>query len=136
MNKEKFLGIIQQQGSLESAEQSERVAHAALLTLSESLYGYEAQNIALYLPEELRGSLRRSAENKRLDREVFLERFSDRAGLSPEHSMQAVRAVFAALREALPSQEVENLQAQIPNDYSHFIQFTGESAIEKGSHTG
>ena len=132
MENKEFTEIVREQGGLESRQESERVTRAALLTLSESLFGYEAQNLALYLPEDLRGTLRRSAENRRLDLEVFLERFAERAALSPEQSVLAIQAVFTALKEALPAQEIENLVKQLPDDYAPLLQPPSQPRTPKG----
>lgn len=70
------------------------------------------------LPEELHAplerGLERSREAVRMSLDEFVARVAEREGVTMEGALEHARAVFATLREALPSKEFSDLLSELP----------------------
>jgi uncharacterized protein (DUF2267 family) len=92
---------------------------ATLQTLGERLTRGEAGDLASQLPKPLKEVLTASstpaAEAFGLDE--FIRRVSERTGVEVEEATDAVRAVFAALREAVTGGEFSGVMSQLPSEF-------------------
>jgi uncharacterized protein (DUF2267 family) len=116
MQYDEFLDQVQERANLDS-KQAEAAVKATLLTLSERLFGYEAQNLAQQLPEELRTYLRLSAEKNPFDLEEFYQRVAFLTEADQDQARRQARAVISVLKDAVEPQEIENLRDELPEEY-------------------
>ena len=97
-------------------------AEAVLETLAERIAGGEVDDIAEYLPPELRPVLERGQERsggkaRRMSLDEFVHRIEEREGMTYEQALDHARAVFATLREVIPDKEFSDLLRQLPRAY-------------------
>ncbi|MCL6473226.1 MAG: DUF2267 domain-containing protein [Firmicutes bacterium] len=125
MDKQEFLNIIKTQTSLDEKE-AERLARAVLLTLNSQLSRLERADIHGVLPKDLdtlfHGSWLQTLMSglqslREFDKEEFVEQVRERADLSTtDEAANIIRIVFSALKEAIPQQEVEHINRDLPDD--------------------
>jgi uncharacterized protein (DUF2267 family) len=105
---------------------SERAIEATLRTLSERISGGEAQDIAAFLPQEVRPWLTSAPEPAEpFDREELIRRVADRERVDPSVAEDHVRAVFQALGFAVAPGELRDMAAQLPRDYEDLLVAAG-----------
>jgi uncharacterized protein (DUF2267 family) len=99
-------------------DQAERAVSATLETLAERISGGEARDLAEQLPPELQDMVDKTADNgpKALSAEEFLQRVQAREHVPIGKAREHVRAVFAALRQTVSSEEIADLAAQLPRE--------------------
>jgi uncharacterized protein (DUF2267 family) len=118
---ETFIKRVSRRAALEPTD-AHRATEAVLETLAERIAGGEAEDLAEELPEGLRPALERGKERtrgkaQRMSLDEFIERVSEREGVSYEEALDHARAVFATLREAVSDKEVSDLVAELPRGY-------------------
>ncbi|MCW2997764.1 MAG: hypothetical protein JWN65_1313 [Solirubrobacterales bacterium] len=104
-------------------EDARLATEAVLEALGERIAKGEADDIARYLPVELRFPLLRGAEAhggkaRRMKLEEFLERIAAIEGVTVDQAREHTTGVFRALREALPLDEFLDLTAELPVEYA------------------
>jgi uncharacterized protein (DUF2267 family) len=105
-------------------EDAERVAAATLQTLAERITGGEAEDLAAQLPQELKPHLTGVREEaEQFDVDIFVARVADRAGTDPDQALAHVGAVFATLREAVTSGELDDIASQLPDGLRDLVGF-------------
>jgi uncharacterized protein (DUF2267 family) len=105
-----------------SREAAQDLTAATLRTLAERITRGEAEDLAAQLPSELQGYLTKPQEPaERFDLEEFIRRVSERTGRDPDEVLVHMGAVFATLREAVTSGELEDIRAQLPEDLRGLI---------------
>jgi uncharacterized protein (DUF2267 family) len=119
---ETFLAKVAEQMRISEAA-ARRVAEAVLETLAERISGGEVDDLAARLPLELRPALERGRERSggrpaKLSLDRFLKRVGERLGIDPLLARPCVEAVFVALRETLPRDELLDVIAELPNEYA------------------
>jgi uncharacterized protein (DUF2267 family) len=100
-----------------------RATEAVLETLAERISHGEVEDLIADLPVELHEALRRGDANSngaatRFDLDEFVHRVAEREGVTRDEARDHARAVFAALREALPGKEFFDVTDQLPDDYA------------------
>lgn len=115
MEYDEFLSIVQRWTVVDRAT-AEQATRATLQTLAERLTPTRARSVAVQLPPELFASLYTTTDPEPLDVDEFLRRVADRTGVDLPTAERHVRAVFAALRRALPPDQRELLSAELPED--------------------
>jgi uncharacterized protein (DUF2267 family) len=120
-----FMTTVEQVAGI-AREEAERAVRATLETLAERITRGEADDIAAFLPKELRPLLTSApepAEGFGLDE--FLRRVAQRAGVDAETAREYARAVFTALGVAVAPGEVADMVAQLPKDYMPLLRAAG-----------
>ena len=120
-----FLEIIEQAAGT-TREEAEKAARATLQTLAERITLGEAEDIAAFLPKELRGvmtSVPEPAESFGLDE--FVGRVAEREHVDRDTAYARVRAVFEALAQAVAPGELGDMAAQLSKDYNPLLQAAG-----------
>jgi uncharacterized protein (DUF2267 family) len=99
-------------------EQAERAVTATLQTLGERLSGGEARDVAEHLPPELQDLVDQHADGgpRALSAREFVGRVQSRERVPVHQAREHVRAVFAALREAVPPAEIADLASELPRE--------------------
>jgi uncharacterized protein (DUF2267 family) len=103
-----------------------RAADAVLETLAERIAGGEVDDLIRRLPVELKEPLRRGRERSggratRMPLEDFLDRVSEREGVSLDEARDHTRAVLLTLREAVGEREFLDVTDQLPSDYESLL---------------
>jgi uncharacterized protein (DUF2267 family) len=103
-----------------------RATEAVLETLAERIAAGEVRDLMLWLSVELHEPLRRAMAESggvatRLPLDRFLNRVAEREGVELDQAAVHTRAVFAALREILPDQELRDITDQLPKDYDALL---------------
>ena len=115
MEYDELISIVRQWAVVDRAT-AEQAMCATLQTLAERLTPARARSVAVQLPPELFAWLYTTTDPEPLDVDAFVRRVADRAGVDLPTAERYVRAVFAALRRALPADERELLSAELPED--------------------
>jgi uncharacterized protein (DUF2267 family) len=103
-------------------EDAEALTAATLHTLAERISGGEAEDLAAQLPKELKEHLARPGEEAEpFGLDEFVRRVAQRAGTDPDQAFAHVGAVFATLREAVTSGELDDIAAQLPDELRGLI---------------
>jgi uncharacterized protein (DUF2267 family) len=120
MEYSEFLQITQSEAGGD-AEEAERAARAVLTTLGERLPRENADDLITRLPDEIRPWLRTERSAERFAVAEFLRRVAEREGVDTESAERDVRAVAAALREAVGNERYAGLMARLPPDYTTLL---------------
>jgi uncharacterized protein (DUF2267 family) len=105
-------------------EDAERVTAATLQTLAERITGGEAEDLAAQLPQELKPHLTGVMEEAEpFGVDIFVARVADRAGTDTDQAFAHVGAVFATLREAVTSGELDDIASQLPDGLRDLVGF-------------
>jgi uncharacterized protein (DUF2267 family) len=100
--------------------QAEAITRATLEVLANRLSGAEAENLAKFLPVPLGDWLHERTPDEQArpcSVRSFMRRVEDHAGVPEDLAVAGIRAVFAALREAVPDKEWHDLGGQLPGEY-------------------
>jgi uncharacterized protein (DUF2267 family) len=103
-------------------EQAGEVAAAVLEVLAERIAGGEADDLAQYLPEELRAALKRGkartrGKAQRMSLDEFVRRVAEREGVDDTQAFEHAGAVLQTLRDSVPDKEFSDLLHQLPRAY-------------------
>jgi uncharacterized protein (DUF2267 family) len=100
---------------------AERAIAATLETLAERIDRGEARHLAAHLPAELAPWIATHGGPQRFDVDEFLRRVAEREGVDAATAERDARAVFAALGQAVPPDELEDVAAQLPKDFAGLL---------------
>ena len=93
------------------------LTHATLATLAERISGDEARALATRLPGPMQDDLLPTEEQAEIfSFDEFVNRVAERCRRDPTASKDAVEAVLATLREALPPGEFDDILSQLTKD--------------------
>jgi uncharacterized protein (DUF2267 family) len=115
------------------ATQDEAVAatRATLSVLAKRLAGGEAGDLAAQLPEEVGRYLRQvEGPAERFELEEFFERVSSQEGTDLPVAVHHARAVVSVLRDAATEGEIEDVLAQLPDDYRPLFESGSEGEMD------
>lgn len=94
------------------------LTRATLSTLAERISGDETRALAAHLPGPPQDALLPTNEQaEEFSFDEFVKRVAERSRRDPASSEQAVEAVLATLREALPPGEFDCLLGHLPRDF-------------------
>ncbi|SCG70145.1 DUF2267 domain-containing protein [Micromonospora inositola] len=125
MNCADFLEAVGKRAGMPAAEAA-NVIRATLTTLTERISGGEAHDLAMQLPEEFRGYLRKEVDfAEQLDLVEFLSEVQARAGMDDQRAAEGARAVLTTLREAVSAEELEDLESELPKDIRQLLHPVG-----------
>ncbi len=124
MNKGEFIHRVQALSGIQERDRAEKATGAVLGTLCGRLTNEEATDLESQLPTGIddmcRGNVLQEIISKvsgpnRLEREAFVDRVRDRAGLQDEIQAEAVTlAVFRTLKDQITPGESEDVASQLP----------------------
>jgi uncharacterized protein (DUF2267 family) len=121
----RFLAMVAEHAGIRE-EGARRATEAVLETLAERIAAGEVRDLMQWLSVELHEPLRRAMAESggvatRLPLDRFLSRVAEREGVELDQAAVHTRAVFAALREILPDQELRDITDQLPKDYDALL---------------
>ena len=120
---EEFLSKVQDRIGPAGPDEARRTVTATLSTLSERINGGEAKDLAAQLPEELKEPIQRSGEEaERFSFEEFLRRVGEREGVNTDAARDHASAVITVLREAVTGGQLDDIRAQLPQEFASLFQ--------------
>jgi uncharacterized protein (DUF2267 family) len=106
----------------EARREAENAITATLETLNERITGGEARDLAAQLPKEIQPALRPKAEEAEgFSLEEFYRRAAEREGVDIETARIDASAVMRVLREAVTPGELDDVMAQLPEDFNALL---------------
>ena len=117
---ERFIAAAQQKAGL-SRPDAERATRATLETLAERLSAGEARDLAERLPPELAPWLATDGPAEPFDVDEFLRRVAEREGVDITAAERHARAVFEALGRTVGEDEIDDMAAELPNDFAPLV---------------
>jgi len=126
MEYKEFVGAVQHRAHLATEGEAVRAIRATLNTLSERLFGNEAENLAAQLPREVGHYVREIEKNESFDADEFFRRVAEREELDLPLSMHHAKAVISVLEDAVSKGEMDDVRAQLPDDYTRIFEYEVE----------
>jgi uncharacterized protein (DUF2267 family) len=119
MQYDEFVGRVHNRAQLASTGEAVKAIRATLQTLGERLFGDEADHVAAQLPEEIGTYLTMIEDDEResFDLEEFFLRVAAKEPVDLPTATYHARVVMEVLQEAITAGELEDLRAQLPEDY-------------------
>ena len=126
MQYEEFLNKVQDRIGLAQPDEARRAIIATLETLGERISGGEASDLAEQLPEELKEPLHQAGEdNEEFSLDEFLRRVGEREDVEADEAREHVSAVMTVLTEAVSGGELDNIRAQLPQEFEPLFEYGG-----------
>ncbi|MBQ0902117.1 DUF2267 domain-containing protein [Micromonospora sp. U21] len=120
-----FVGQVQARARLADIGEATSAIRGTLQTLGERVPEGLADNLAAELPQEIGEYLRQAApapsSGVRFDRDAFVARVADRAGMDPPQAAYAARVVFEVVDEATQGRIMDRLQSALPADLRQMV---------------
>jgi uncharacterized protein (DUF2267 family) len=121
---EEFLNKVQERIGLAESDEARRAITATFSTLCERISGGEASDLADQLPQELKEPLQRAGEDaEEFSLEEFLRRVGEREGVNTDAAREHVSAVMTVLREAVTGGELDDIRAQLPQEFQPLFEY-------------
>jgi uncharacterized protein (DUF2267 family) len=127
MRYDEFITRVRERAGL-GRDEAVRSTEATLATLGERLYRTERENLAAQLPNELKEDLFKQVDSEvtwrdvdRFSLEEFYIRVSARAEVGYPDAVKQAQAVVAVLREAVSAGEIEDVLAELPEEYGELF---------------
>jgi uncharacterized protein (DUF2267 family) len=106
----------------DARREAENATTATLETLNERITGGEARDLAAQLPKEIQPALQPKAEEAEgFSLEEFYRRVAEREGVDIETARIDASAVMRVLREAVTPGELDDVMAQLPEDFNALL---------------
>jgi uncharacterized protein (DUF2267 family) len=126
LKRDEFVKRVQDIGELDSREDAERAIKATLGTLKQRLAGYEPDNLAAQLPEDLADPLRGEGGREGFALAEFYRRVADKEGTDETRAIRDARAVALVLQEAVTTGEMDDVRHQLKDEYAELFGRQGE----------
>lgn len=127
MDSQEFLDRVREKSGVESTDEAEGVAEAALATLGERISGGQAADLAVYLPGEFAGALVDAEEEaESYSPAEFVERAASRLEADPREARTAVEAALSTLGDVVDERAYEDAVRQLPDEYGALFGGTEE----------
>lgn len=119
---EDFVKRVRDKAKLSSDEEAVAAVRATLSVLAERITGGQAQDLAVYLPNEIRKYLAGAPrEAKALDKEEFLDRIARIEQTDRDTAMKHAAAVLTTLTDTVPREEIQDTLDQLPSGVRHLV---------------
>lgn len=123
MKYDEFIKGVQNAAELNSRDEAINAIRATLETIRERIVGDESKDLASQLPKELGEFLHgREGENGNYFKcDEFIQKVSEREGVSTEVATSHARAVFSVIENAVSAGEFEDVRLNFSDDYSQIL---------------
>lgn len=129
MTYDEFMGQVQHRARLASTGEAVRATRATLEVLAQRLFGGEAANLAAQLPMEIKPYLAEPEVRDNFDLKEFFWRVSEIEGVDLPVSIHHARAVISVLCDAVSPNEIDDVLAQLPEEYYPLFQSGSEGEM-------
>ncbi|NEU58070.1 DUF2267 domain-containing protein [Halorussus sp. MSC15.2] len=131
MKYDDFMGQVQNRLELPDTGRAVRATRAVLQTLGERLQGGEATDLAGPLPMEVDYYLESADSGQRFDYDEFVGRVADRAEIERSDAVYYGKVVVGLVSELVPASELEQVRAQLPDDYEDLFALVDAEEVEE-----
>jgi uncharacterized protein (DUF2267 family) len=121
MKYDQFIGHVQNRARLGTTGEAVSATRATLQTLGQRLHGNGAKNLADQLPQEIGLYLTMNGNDDSFGVDEFLKRVAERESCELPESVYHARVVFSVLQEAVSEGAMDNVLAQLPQEYHSLI---------------
>jgi uncharacterized protein (DUF2267 family) len=125
MKEHEIIAAVRRTAGLADRESAERAVKATLSVLGQRLAGGEPHDLASQLPPGLAEALPDEGPGERFGIDEFYRRVAEAEGGSPETAREHARAVAAVLKAAVTPGELEDVLAQLPDEYHELFSVSG-----------
>lgn len=128
MQRDEFIGHVQQRAQLRSRDDAERLTRATLETLGERVPGGTVTNLAGQLPQEIGEHLLRTVTmgdagtGELFGGQEFVQRVADRAIVRESDAAYGARVVLEVLEEATTGGLVGTIREALPPDIRQLLE--------------
>jgi uncharacterized protein (DUF2267 family) len=126
LKRDEFVKRVQEIGELGSREEAEQAIKATLETLKQRLAGYEPDNLAAQLPEDLANPLRGEGGREGFALAEFYRRVAETEGVDEPQAIRHARAVALVLQESVTTGEMDDVRHQLKDEYAELFGRQGE----------
>ena len=126
-----FMGEVQHRLGLGTLGEAVRATRAVLTTLGEHLQAGEASDLAGPLPMEVDYYLEAADSGQRFDYDEFVDRVGERASVDESEAGYYGRIVVGLVSEHVPAGEIEQVRAQLPDDFDDLFQLVDAEEVEE-----
>lgn len=132
MKHDEFIGQVQHRAKLAFRGEAEVATRATLETLAERLLGNEPAHAAAQLPRGIADYLKHawSGMGASFSLDEFFRRVSQREEVDLLEAVYHSRLVIEVLQEAISQGEVEDIRAQLPEEYLSLFEARSEGKME------
>lgn len=130
MQYDEFVGEVQNRARLPSRGDTVRAIRATLETLAERISSGEADDLAAQLPQELGAFLREADTTERFSVDDFFLRVAAKETADLPDAAHHARAVIAVLQEAVTTGELDDIRAQLPENYRPLFEAGSEGEMD------
>ncbi|MFW5713480.1 MAG: DUF2267 domain-containing protein [Brevefilum sp.] len=130
MKFDEFTGKVQHKARLATTDEALAAIRATLETLAERTAGDQAENLAAQLPNEIGRYLHGKQIFERFSLADFFDRVTDKEGVDKPVAVFHARAVIDVLQEAVSAGEIENLRAQLPDEWDPLFEQGAEGDLD------
>jgi len=130
MQYDEFVGEVQNRARLPSQGDAVRAIQATLETLAERIAAGEASDLAAQLPPELGTFLRDVEATERFPVDDFFLRVAAKETADLPDAVHHARAVIAVLQEAVTAGEIDDVRAQLPDEYKPLFEAGSEGEMD------
>ncbi len=130
MQYDEFVGEVQNRTRLPSQGDAVRAIQATLETLAERITAGEASDLAAQLDPALGTFLRDADTTERFSVDEFFLRVAAKETADLPDAVHHTRAVFDVLQEAVTTGEMEDVRAQLPDDYDTLFEAGSEGEMD------
>ena len=125
-----FTGKVQHKAKLATTDEALAAIRATLKTLAERTAGDEAENLAAQLPEDIGQYLQGKYIVERFSLTDFFDRVTEKEGVDKPVAVHHARAVMDVLQEAVSAGEMEDLRAQLPDEWDPLFEQGAEGNLD------
>ena len=125
-----FTGKVQHKAKLASTDEALAAIRATLETLAARIAGNEAQNLAAQLPNEIGRYLEVKPLVESFSLAEFFDRVTEKEGVDKPVAVFHARAVIDVLQEAASAGEIDNIRAQLPEEWNPLFEQGAEGDLE------
>lgn len=126
MNYSEFVSEVRQRASLDTNEEAKRAIEATLSTLGERITSDEAEHLAAQLPFEAGRHLTEQETKKDFGLRGFYNHVSQRESIGFPMAQEHARAVMSVVSQLVTPGEMEDVIAQLPDEYLPLFTFGSE----------
>lgn len=130
MQFDEFTGKVQNKAKLATTGEALKAIRATLETLAERTAGEEADNLAAQLPEEIGRFLKGKRIVESFSLAEFFDRVTEKEGVDKPVAVYHARAVIDVLQEAVSAGEIDDLRAQLPDDWDPLFEMGAEGNLD------